>query len=201
MAAETPTEKEVWGKLKGFIGSGQKILGPGMSKALFADPKYFGKQLFRYKFIAKMLSKGKNILELGCGEAMGSPILSEESLQYLGVDENATSIEYASKNWGNKKCSFIHDSFLGKKIGCFDALVCLDISPQAALFETIQTNLHEDGLCAYGVKNDHENVSEVLSGMELLFHNVITFRVNGTAIQNDDSLPADNLLFLGCYKR
>lgn len=201
MVTGSPSEKEVWGKLKELIGNGQKTFGPGTSKALFTNPKEFGRQLLRYKFVAQMIGKGSSILEFQCGEALGSPILSEESVKYLGVDEDFTSIDYASKNWGSDRCSFVHDSFLGKKFGYFDAVVCLDTPSDPAFFDTVSANLHSDGLCMCGVTNEQRNAEKIFAGMELIFHNVLTFRVNDSVIHTGDCSLEDDLLFLGCYKR
>ncbi|MFT4551779.1 MAG: 2-polyprenyl-3-methyl-5-hydroxy-6-metoxy-1,4-benzoquinol methylase [Chlamydiales bacterium] len=201
MVSGSPSEKEVWEKLKELIGNGEKTLGPRVSKALFANPKDFGKQLLRYKFIAQMVSKGKSVLEFRCGEALGSPILSEESIQYLGVDEDSDSIEYASKNWGSKKSSFIRASFLGKKFGSFDAVVCLDVPSEPVFFDTVSANLHADGVCVCGVNKEQKNAGKIFGEMESIFHNVLTFCVNDSVIHTGDCSLADDLLFLGCYKR
>jgi methylase of polypeptide subunit release factors len=55
--------------------------------------------LSRYKFAAKMACRGRSVLELGCGEGIGAPILAELATCYVGVDMDAPAIETARANW------------------------------------------------------------------------------------------------------
>lgn len=53
-------------------------LGPWTSYSLRHDPKHMAFVLARYKFCAKMLSGKRRVLEVGCGDAFGSPIVAQE---------------------------------------------------------------------------------------------------------------------------
>ncbi len=52
-------------------------LGPIISYSLLHDPIHMSFVLSRYKFIAKMLSGKKKVLEVGCGDAFGTPIVAQ----------------------------------------------------------------------------------------------------------------------------
>lgn len=50
------------------------------------DPKRLGFTLARYKFVAKMLSGSKTVLEVGCGDAWASSIVAAEVGHLTAVD-------------------------------------------------------------------------------------------------------------------
>lgn len=58
-------------------------LGPYTSYIWKTDPKHLGFLLARYKFCAKLLQGQKQVLEIGCGDAFGTP--------------NVTASQYASE--------------------------------------------------------------------------------------------------------
>ena len=51
-------------------------LGPWTSFSLLTDPKHVGFVLSRYKFVSKMLSGKSIVLEIGCGDGVGAPIIA-----------------------------------------------------------------------------------------------------------------------------
>ncbi|MBL7131595.1 MAG: SAM-dependent methyltransferase, partial [Candidatus Omnitrophica bacterium] len=50
-------------------------LGPWTSHIWRTDPKHLVFVLARYKFCAKMLAGKKEVLEIGCGDAFGVPVV------------------------------------------------------------------------------------------------------------------------------
>ena len=89
------------------------------------DPKRFAFVLARYRFAAQMIRNKNRILELGCSEGIGVPILLKENGQYLGIDNDNEAIIQATKNWKKENCDFKINDFLGKKYGNYDAVVSL----------------------------------------------------------------------------
>ena len=75
------------------------------------DPKRLAFVLSRYKFVAKMGTQDKDVLELGCSEGIGAPILSEFAKSYTGIDTDVGAIKRAKQNWYNSKIKFIRDDF------------------------------------------------------------------------------------------
>src|SRR3981189_582572 len=57
---------------------GRTELGLMMNQAWHDDPKRLTFTFARYKFVAKMLSGRKNVLEVGCGDAFPSRIVQQE---------------------------------------------------------------------------------------------------------------------------
>lgn len=72
-------------------------LGPWSSYSLLNDPKHMSFVLSRYKFCAKMLEGKKRILEIGCGDGFGIPIIAQNAEYVLGIDVDDRLIN------GNKK--------------------------------------------------------------------------------------------------
>lgn len=51
-------------------------LGPWTSWSVMHDPKHLAFVLSRYKFVAKILEGKEYVLEVGCGDAFGIPIVA-----------------------------------------------------------------------------------------------------------------------------
>ena len=61
-------------------------LGPWSSYSLIHDPKHLSFVLSRYKFVAKMLVGTKSVMEVGCGDGFGIPIIAQACGQVHCVD-------------------------------------------------------------------------------------------------------------------
>lgn len=80
-----------------IINTPGKVLGPRSSYAMINYPRCLAIMLSRYKFCAKML-KGKNrVVEVGCGDAFGAPIVAQEVEELVCIDIESKLIE------GNRK--------------------------------------------------------------------------------------------------
>lgn len=72
-------------------------LGPRTSYALLTDPNHMVFALSRYKFCAKLLQGKISVLEVGCGDAFGSPVVAQSVKHLFCVDCESKLIE------GNKE--------------------------------------------------------------------------------------------------
>lgn len=216
-------EREAWNNVRKLLGNRQAELGQHWSYNLRTDPKRLGFVLSRYKFVAKMAAGNKRILELGCSEGIGVPILSEFAACYTGVDMDGPAIETAKKNWASDKASFIEGEFLGKTYGVFDTVVSLDVvehivpDSEPLFFETICDNLKIDGIGVVGTPNisaaayasaastaGHVNMFDadrLRQAMERLFRNVFIFGMNDEMVNTGFAPMAHHLLCLGCGKK
>lgn len=217
------SEKEQWAQVTYLLGDDEKELSHHWSYNLFNDPKRLAFVLSRYKFSAKMGTKGKSVLELGCSEGIGAPILSEFATQYTGIDLDKEAIEYANKNWGSQKLRFIADDFMGKEYGNFDTVISLDVIEhiypeyESQYINTISKNMGEDGICIIGTPNitasayaspasqeghvnmyDHDRLKE---SMHKLFHNVFMFGINDEIVHTGFAPMAHYLVAVCCYKK
>ncbi|MFH1593945.1 MAG: class I SAM-dependent methyltransferase [Candidatus Omnitrophota bacterium] len=216
-------EKAVWRRVKDMLGDRQMTLGRHWSYNLKNDPKRLAFVLSRYKFAAKVGSKDRSILELGCSEGMGVPILTEFAKSYRGVDSDVSAIEVATQNWSNDRISFMKDDFLGRVYGQFDTVVSLDVVEHIALsseqrfFDTIYSNLKEDGIGIVGTPNirarayaspaskeGHLNMfdsSRLKTSMQGIFRNVFLFGINDEVVHTGYTEMAHYLVCIGCNKR
>ena len=74
------------------------------------DPKSILFMLSRYKFAAKLISQHDSVLEIGCGEGLGSHMIAQSSSSYLGIDHRSDLVDDANKRLAQAKCKFqFHD--------------------------------------------------------------------------------------------
>lgn len=93
------------------------------------DPKRLLFVLSRYKFVAKMLSGCKNVLEVGCSDAFFTRIVKQEVGNLTAVDFDPLFIEDAKKNV-SKRWHFdckLHDILKGPVQGRFDGAYSIDV--------------------------------------------------------------------------
>jgi 2-polyprenyl-3-methyl-5-hydroxy-6-metoxy-1,4-benzoquinol methylase len=79
------------------LDSAEISLGPWASDDLVKDPKRLVFVLARYKFVAKMLAGKDRVLEAGCGDALGLPIVTDAVGWLYAIDWEARVID------GNRK--------------------------------------------------------------------------------------------------
>lgn len=76
--ATTGTAREIHEQALGSrLGGPELSLGPWASSDMMNDPKRLAFVFARYKFVAKMLAGKKSVVEAGCGDALGLPIVAD----------------------------------------------------------------------------------------------------------------------------
>lgn len=98
--------------------AGRESLGPLASATYRSNPKNLLFILSRYKFCAKMLEGKKHVLEVGCGDAIGVPIMLQGVDRITCVDMNKRIIEDDIRRFSNVK----NVSFVCTTIGSSDLL-------------------------------------------------------------------------------
>lgn len=96
-------------------------LGPMHDHSFRTDPKHLGFVLRRYHFVARMLRGCKFVLEVGCGDMTGAPIVRNVVENYIGIDPDPT--------YGPHKDCLVHD-ILDGPVGqgsSFDGVFALDV--------------------------------------------------------------------------
>jgi 2-polyprenyl-3-methyl-5-hydroxy-6-metoxy-1,4-benzoquinol methylase len=223
MSEQESKEKALWSEVAGKFGSETITLGNHWSYNLRNDPKRLAFVLSRYKFSAKMCPRDCSILELGCSEGIGVPILSEFASGYTGIDMDKEAIDSATINWPQKNIHFINDDFLGKTYGTYDAVISLDViehidrSIEHLFFKTVYDNIDIDGIAVIGTPNvtssnyaspasqsGHINLfdsSRLKKTMQLLFTNVFIFGGNDEMVHTGFAPMTHYLYALGCGKK
>lgn len=107
-------------------------LGLRANAAWHADPRRLGIVLSRYKFVAKMLSGKKRVLEVGVGDAWASRVVKQEVGTLVGIDFDPVFVEDANAGMEEPwqfECR-VHDMLSGPVVdgfGPFDAAYALDV--------------------------------------------------------------------------
>jgi len=144
--------KEIYKKsIEGIHHTPLKKLGSNTSRIFEEDPKLLLFILSRYKFVAKQFEGYSSILEIGCQEGFGAPIVSQGAMKYTGLDFYKPYIEFAKDNLETKenKFQFIHhDILLGthstEQFDCafaLDVLEHIESSNEELFFRNIQKYL------------------------------------------------------------
>lgn len=97
------------------------------------DPRRLVFALARYKFVSKMLSGKKRVLEIGCGDAFGTRIVQQEVGSIVVVDFDRVFLKDVTdrmerERWGRWDMEVkYHDMLSGRVPGDFDAAYSLDV--------------------------------------------------------------------------
>lgn len=203
------------------------MLGPVNSESLLFDPKHLAFTLSRYKFSAKMMRKCKHIIEIGCGEGIGTlVILAETKARITAIDFDVNQIQYAKQNippYVNNRIRFICQDIIsqpyrGKRA---DGLVCIDVaehihsSEEKRFFLNCAALIKKGGIALFGTPNKyaakyasmrskqgHINLFDserLISTLEKHFKRVFLFSMNDEMVHTGYSKLAHYLLAL-CVK-
>jgi 2-polyprenyl-3-methyl-5-hydroxy-6-metoxy-1,4-benzoquinol methylase len=137
-------------------------LGPWTSYSLLNDPKHMGFVLARYKFCAKMFDGMDRVIEVGCGDAFGTPVVAQHVKEILAIEPDGRHIEGNKKRLAKlPKIDFrqgtIQDLKLPKE--SFDAAYSIDVIEHLdhhlndPFVATQAQILKKDGVCIIGTPN------------------------------------------------
>lgn len=136
-------------------------LGPYTSHIWKTDPRHLGFLLARYKFCAKMLQGKKKILEIGCGDSFGTPVVAQAVESIHCVDWEPLLLKDNTKRLKKfKNCTFsVLDVTKNSTKEKYDAAFCLDviehINPklEQAFIANICKSLKSNAICIIGTPN------------------------------------------------
>jgi len=200
-------------------------LGLMINQSWNEDPKRTLFTLARYKFVSRMLSGYKNVLEIGCADAFGTRIVQQSVERVTAVDFDPVFIEDVQSRmdaaWPMD--SFVHDMLEGPVPGSYDAAYCLDVlehiepKDEHTFITNLLKSLNENGIAIIGMpslesqtyasppsKAGHVNCKsgEVLKNdLEKYFHNVFVFSMNDETVHTGYYPMAHYLLALCCGKK
>ncbi len=208
-----------------YFTEGGVSLGPYSSHIWRNDPRHMGFLFARYKFCAKMLINKKDILEVGCGDSVGTPIVLQSVEHVHGIDFEPIVIEDAiRRNTYGARCTYaVHDMTLAPVAGNFDGAFALDViehippALEDAFIGNIAHSLNEQGIAILGTPNitAHQYASEgsrlghinLKSGDTLrealakYFWNVFIFSMNDEIVHTGFSPMAHYLIGMGVGRK
>ena len=170
------------------------------------DPRRICFVLARYKFVSKMFSGFKKVLEVGCADAFGTRIVQQEVDEVVAVDFDPVFVQDVNARMEDRwkfTCKF-HDMLSGPVDGPFDGAYSVDVlehiepAAEGLFIENIALSLSATGVCligspsvesqAYASKaslEGHVNCKtapELKALMQRYFHNVFMFSMNDEVV-------------------
>lgn len=137
-------------------------LGPWTSYSLLNDPKHLGFVLARYKFCAKIFDGFDRVIEVGCGDAFGTPIVAQHAKQVLAIEPEERHIGSNKKRLGKiRNIEFRHGAIQDLHLpkASFDGAYSIDVIEHLdehlndPFVESQAEILKEDGVCIIGTPN------------------------------------------------
>src|SRR5262245_10830426 len=200
-------------------------LGLMVNESWNQDPKRTLFTLARYKFVAKMLSGRKQVLEVGCADAFGTRIVQQAVGKVTAVDFDPLFIadvkERMNPNWPLE--TFVHDMLAKPVPGTFDAAYALDVlehigeADEDRFIRNVVSSLSPPGIAIFGMpslesqvhaspqsKAGHVNCKSgegLKRTLERHFHTVFVFSMNDEVVHTGFYPMAHYLLGVACHRR
>jgi len=195
-------------QVEDFKRLGPATMGPWTSHIWRHDPRHMCFLLARYKFVAKMLAGKTNVLEVGCGDAVGTPIVLQTTGAVHGIDFEPLVLNDAVERYrkeGIDHATFaVHDVTANPVPGRFDAVFSLDVIEHVpaqlenVFLDNICAALVPQAVCIIGTPNitaseyaspaskeGHINLKSAETLRNFLarrFHNVFSFSMNDEVV-------------------
>ncbi|MDC1280656.1 class I SAM-dependent methyltransferase [bacterium] len=117
-------------KINSKLGNSEDFsFGSRTQESFISDPKHLLFNLARYKFVSKIFSQYKNVLEIGCGDGFGSSLVAQTTGRLTATDLDILFINESQKKHPLKnKIIFKQVNLLKNYVdGNFDGAFCLDV--------------------------------------------------------------------------
>ena len=204
---------------------GLESFGLMTSYAWNDDPKRLTFTLSRYKFVAKLLSGRKNVLEIGCADAFGTRIVRQEVPKLTATDFDPVFIEDVKKRMNARWefNAFVHDMLSGPVPGSYDAAYALDVlehidpAKEHIFLTNMVKSLSAHGIVIVGMpslesqvyaspnsKAGHVNcksLPDFKAVMENYFHTVLMFSMNDEVVHTGYHKMAQYLFAVCCDQK
>lgn len=199
-------------------------LGKYASYWFYNTPRRMLHSLSYYKFAAKLIGKGKRVLDIGCNEGLGTYVIAKECGFARGVDFDIEAINVAKANFPEPNIEFLSGDFLtSKPEQKWDAIISFDviehIYPENAqkFWQQISAHLSPEGIVVIGTpslisqqfaseisKKGHVNVytgERLEKEMRQHFTHVFPFAAHDEVVHTGYQPLAHYLIAAGCQKK
>jgi len=227
MKSQLNDSKDLWLSVERSLPRHNQLLGVATSNAYLTDPRMLAFICSRYKFVAKMMEGKRNVLEVGCGDAFGSPIVAQtvDKLTCLDIDPDTIAAN-AERLSHVKNTVFRYHDFRDETYGSpgqIDGVFSIDVlehifpSEENAWCQNLFNTLNRDGIAVIGTPNKraeifasehsrtgHVNLKEFEELRELVskyFNNVLMFGMNDEVLHTGYSKMCHYLFAIGIGPR
>ena len=200
-------------------------LGLMVNESWNQDPKRTLFTLARYKFVSRMLSGRKHVLEVGCADAFGTRIVQQAVGKVTAIDFDPLFIadvkERMNPHWAFD--AFVHDMLKGPVPGEHDAAYALDVlehineADEDMFIKNTLASLTSTGIAIFGMpslesqtyaspqsKAGHVNCKSgesLKTTLERHFNTVFVFSMNDEVVHTGFYPMAHYILGVGCHRR
>lgn len=211
-----------WLEGKGKVNS-HICFGRHIAYWLYHSPRRMMHSMTYYKFASRMIGSNKRVLDIGCGEGLGTWLLAAECGEAEGVDNDEQAIATAKSNW-NRPCIRFECIDIFKRVPrAYDGIVSFDViehltAQQASLFlGLVAANLAPDGVAIIGTPNvtgqpfaskiasmDHVILysgEQLENELRIHFKHVFMFAANDEVVHTGFLPMAHYLIAVACFKK
>lgn len=173
--------KKTWDEVMSLSSGVNLLLGPNATDRYIFDPKRLCFFLSRYKFAAKILKRCRSIVDVGCGDGMGTLTFAVDTQAKLiiGIDFDEKLIKHANDVLlkcveqttpeFRSKLKFIYHDVIevpipieGEKglegLSCLDVIEHIEVSKESEFMARISDCLLDHGVAVIGTPNDAARV-------------------------------------------
>ena len=199
------------------------VMGRHLAYWLNHSPRRMLHSMAYYKFAAKMIGGGKGVLDIGCGEGLGTWLLFKECGAACGIDLDQNAIGRAQQNWGGSVDFVCGDLFETMSLSeRYDAIVLFDVIEHIMpdhvnkFYDAIQRLLKPHGVVIMGTPNStaakyasaitnagHVNLytgERLEEEMRQIFKHVFMFGANDEVVHTGFMPMAHYLICVACGK-
>src|SRR6266446_1193518 len=123
-------------------------LGSAHAKSFASDPKHLLFMLARYHFVARMLNGQARVLEIGCGDGSGAPLVAHAVGELCGIDADPKMAAQAAKVMPAWHHDILRGSFRAREgftaAYALDVLEHIDEGKEDKFFSNINASLRAD---------------------------------------------------------
>jgi len=159
----TTKEAQNQNQIDEFRHRGPCTMGPWTSSIWRHDPRHLLFMLARYKFASKLLAGRSRVLEVGCGDAFGTPVVLQTVGAVHGVDFEPLVLEDVRLRYSREgiPCATfeVHNMLDGPLSNVFDGAYSLDViehiqpDQERCFIDNICSSLSSEGMLIIGTPN------------------------------------------------
>ncbi len=201
------------------------MMGPHASYTWKRDPKHLLFSYARYKFCSKILQNKQHVLEIGCGDCSGAPILLQTIGALTCVDRDTHVVSKISllPQHVKRVTVAVHDILDGPVDATYDGALSIDViehidrSREKRFMTNVSRGITDDGIFIVGTPNvsaaryageasraEHINLKDEAGLRELFapyFQNTLIFSMNDEVVHTGFSKMAHFLFAVGLGKK